>query len=135
MDDSRGNEDGFTLVEHRRKRSTGVPVLLVLKDETCRLQQRNILHLSSAIHATTGGKVLRHHFTAHAGLRLEVTKQDAANRVLKMKTLCGVEVQVSVSTVYLQNCGLTKGVPRLYSATQLLDYLAPQGVISVRRLF
>lgn len=48
MDD---NEDEFILVEHRRKRSTGVPVLLTPEDETCRLQQQNPLYLSSAISA------------------------------------------------------------------------------------
>ncbi|KAG0421780.1 hypothetical protein HPB47_002374, partial [Ixodes persulcatus] len=97
MDD---NEDDFILVEHRRKRSTGVPVLLTPKDETCRLQQQNPLHLSSAISAAAGGKLLRHHFTARGGLRVEVAEQEA-----------------------------------WYSDAQLLDYLAPEGVIAVRRLF
>lgn len=132
MDD---NEDGFILVEHRRKRSTGVPVLLTPKDETCRLQQQNPLHLSSAISAAAGGKLLRHHFTARGGLRVEIAEEEAVRRLLKVKNLCGIEVQASVSATYLQNHGLIRGVPEWYSDAQLLDYLAPEGVIAVRRLF
>ncbi|KAG0436556.1 hypothetical protein HPB47_017884, partial [Ixodes persulcatus] len=86
MDD---NEDDFILVEHRRKRSTGVPV----------------------------------------------AEQEAVRRLLKVKNLCGIEVQAYVSTTYLQNHGLVKGVPEGYSDAQLSDYLAPEGVIAVRHLF
>lgn len=103
------NKDEFILVEHRRKRITKVPVLLIPKDGTCHLQKKNPLPLCSAIIAVANEKMPHHHFAACGGLRIGVAKQEAASRLLSIETFCEIEVQASVSMFYLQNYGLVKG--------------------------
>lgn len=133
--DSTDETDGFTIVTHRRKRTTGVPVLLLPTNEHCRFQNVNPLHLSADVTKAAGGKILRHHFTQKGGLLVDVAEETTVKRLLQITELCGVPVKASIPRTYTQNHGIIKGIPRWYTVAQLVDYLQPQGVIAVRRLY
>lgn len=129
------NDEGFTLVEHRRKRKTGIPVLFTPTKEEDRLQQLNPLKLSDEIKATAGAPFVRHRFTAKGGLLVDVAEPATVNRLLTVRALGGVSVVATIPRAYMQNSGLIKGVPDWYSNAEMTDFLGPVGVIAARRLY
>lgn len=128
-----GDLEGFILVQHRRQRTTGVPVLLTPSNETQRLQQLNPLMLSTDVNTAAGGPIIRHQFTARGGLLVEVAEVSSVNKLMQVQTLGGIPVQVTIPTTYLQNFGLIKGVPLWYTDAQLAEFLQPEGVVAARR--
>ncbi|KAG0429836.1 hypothetical protein HPB47_023264 [Ixodes persulcatus] len=59
-----GDLEEFTLVEHHRQSTSGVPVLLTLVDKKHQLQQQNPLILGTHVNAAACGPIIRHRFTA-----------------------------------------------------------------------
>lgn len=133
--ESTDETDGFTVVTHRRNRTTGVPVLLLPAIDGSKLQNVNPLHLSVDVTKAAGGKILHHRFTQKGGLLVDVAEEAAVKRLLKVTELCGVAIKASLPRAYTQNKGLIKGIPRWYTVEQLAEYLQPQGVVAVRRLY
>ncbi|KAG0426926.1 hypothetical protein HPB47_025993 [Ixodes persulcatus] len=78
-----GDDEGFILVEHRRKRTTGIPVLFTPTQEERRLQQLNPLKLNDEVRAAAGAPFVRHRFTARGGLLVDVAEPATVNRLLK----------------------------------------------------
>ncbi|KAG0444736.1 hypothetical protein HPB47_013441 [Ixodes persulcatus] len=78
-----GDDEGFILVEHRRKRTTGIPVLFTPTQEGRRLQQLNPLKLNDEVRAAAGAPFVRHRFTARGGLLVDVAEPATVNRLLK----------------------------------------------------
>ncbi|XP_029831964.2 uncharacterized protein LOC115316666 [Ixodes scapularis] len=136
MEETEAGEDSeFTLVQHRRQRTTGVPVLLTPVQEDKRLQQQNPLKLSAEVETLAGAPIVRHRFTARGGLLLDVSEVPTVHRLLKVHSLCGIPVQATIPKAYLQNFGLIKGVPKWYTDNDLNEFLGPAGVIAARRLY
>ncbi|KAG0425576.1 hypothetical protein HPB47_027269 [Ixodes persulcatus] len=136
MEETEAGEDSeFTLVQHRRQRTTGVPVLLTPVQEDKRLQQQNPLILSAEVETLAGAPIVRHRFTARGGLLLDVSEVPTVHRLLKVHSLCGIPVQATIPKAYLQNFGLIKGVPKWYTDNDLNEFLGPTGVIAARRLY
>ncbi|KAM7309944.1 hypothetical protein ISCGN_006916 [Ixodes scapularis] len=130
-----GDLEGFILVEHRRQRTSGVPVLLTPADKAHRLQQQNPLILSTQVNTAAGGPIIRHRFTARGGLLVEVADATSVNKLLQVRCLGDIPIQVNIPSAYLQNYGLIKAVPTWYTDAELRDYLQPEGVIAARRLY
>ncbi|KAG0412903.1 hypothetical protein HPB47_009948 [Ixodes persulcatus] len=64
MEETEAGEDSeFTLVQHRRQRTTGVPVLLTPVQEDKRLQQQNPLTLSAEVETLAGAPIRRENAT------------------------------------------------------------------------
>lgn len=129
------DDDGFTLVQHRRKRTTGIPVLLTPTQESSRLQHLNPLKLSEELKAAAGATFVRHRFTAKGGLLVDVTEPATVNRLLKIHSIGEIAVLATIPKAYMQNNGLIEGVPDWYSNSQLTEFLGPIGVIAARRLY
>ncbi|KAG0423122.1 hypothetical protein HPB47_001088 [Ixodes persulcatus] len=117
-------DDGFTLVQHRRKRTTGIPVLLTPTQESSR-----------ELKAAAGATFVRHRFTAKGGLLFDVTEPATVNRLLKIHTIGEIAVLATIPKAYMQNNGHIEGVPDWYSNSQLTEFLGPIGVIAARRLY
>ncbi|KAG0422671.1 hypothetical protein HPB47_001530 [Ixodes persulcatus] len=130
-----GDLEGFVLVEHRRHRTTGVPVLLTPTSETQRLQQQNPLRLSAEVNTAGGGPIIRHCFTARGGLLLKVAEVASVNKLLQIRTLGNIPIQVTIPSAYLQNFGMIKGVPLWHTDTELAEFLQPEGVIAAHHLY
>lgn len=135
QDLTEGDLEGFVLVEHRRQRTTGVPVLLTPTNEAHRLQQQNPLKLSAEVNTAAGCPILRHHFTARGGLLVEVAEVNSVNKLLRVRNLGDMPVQATIPNTYLQNFGLIKGVPAWYTDAELANFLQPTGVVAARRLY
>lgn len=129
-----GDLEGFILVEHRRQRTSGVPVLLTPADKAHRLQQQNPLILSTQVNTAAGGPIIRHRFTAR-GVLVEVADATSVNKLLQVRCLGDIPIQATIPSAYLQNYGLIKAVPTWYTDAELRDYLQPEGVIAARRLY
>lgn len=127
------NEAGFKLVSHRKKRPTGVPVLLQPAPGR-RLQELNPLTLSKAVCDTMGESPVRHRFTSRGGLLIDVKSEDAVNKLLKCKALCEVNIKPTIPSAYTKNTGIIKGVPKWHTDADILEFLAGQGVIFARRI-
>ncbi|KAM7310819.1 protein RCC2 homolog isoform X2 [Ixodes scapularis] len=121
-----GDLEGFILVEHRRQRTSGVPVLLTPADKAHRLQQQNPLILSTQVNTAAGGPIIRHRFTARGGLLVEVADATSVNKLLQVRCLGDIPIQVTIPIAYLQNYGLIKAVPTWYTDAELRDYLEPE---------
>ncbi|KAG0429749.1 hypothetical protein HPB47_023324 [Ixodes persulcatus] len=106
-----GDDEGFILVEHRRKRTTGILVLFTPTQEGRRLQQLNPLKLNDEVRAAAGAPFVRHRFTARGGLLVDVAKPATVNRLLKVRCLEEILVLATIPKAYMQNNGLIKGVP------------------------
>ncbi|KAM7281180.1 hypothetical protein ISCGN_005680 [Ixodes scapularis] len=130
-----GDLEGFVLVEHRRQRTTGIPVLFVPANEGHRLQHQNPLSLSAEVNAEAAAAIIRHRFTARGGLLVEVAETATVDRLLKVRCLGGVPVQATVPRTYLQNCGIIRGVPLWHTDAELATFLQQDGVIAARRLY
>ncbi|KAG0437268.1 hypothetical protein HPB47_017521 [Ixodes persulcatus] len=117
--ESTDETDELTVVTHRRNRTTGIPVLLLPGTEGFKLQNVNPLHLS--IHKE--------------GLLVDIAEESAVKWLLKVTELCGVAIKAPLPRAYTQNKGLIKGIPRWYTVERLAEYLQPQGVAAVRRLY
>lgn len=130
-----GDNEGFILVEHRRKRTTGIPVLFTPTQEGRRLQQLNPLKLNDEVRAAAGAPFVRHRFTARGGLLVDVAEPATVNRLLKVRCLGEILVQATIPKAYMQNNGLIKGVPDWYSNSEMTEFLEPVGVIAARRLY
>ncbi|KAG0409758.1 hypothetical protein HPB47_013141, partial [Ixodes persulcatus] len=100
-----------------------------------KLQNVNPLHLSVDVTKAAGGKILHYIFTQKGGLLVDVAEEAAVKRLLKVTELCGVAIKASFPRAYTQNKGLIKGIPRRYTVEQLAEYLQPQGVVALRRLY
>ncbi|KAG0420304.1 hypothetical protein HPB47_003570 [Ixodes persulcatus] len=124
-----GDLEGFILVEHRRQRTSGVLY------KTHRLQQQNPLILSTQVNTAAGGPIIRHRFTARGGLLVEVAGATSVNKLLQVRCLGDIPIQVTIPSAYLQNYGLIKAVPTWYTNAELREYLEPEGVIAARRLY
>ncbi|KAG0437813.1 hypothetical protein HPB47_017279 [Ixodes persulcatus] len=129
------DDDGFTLVQHRQKRTTGVPVLLTPTQECSRLQHLNPLKLSDELKAAAGATFVRHRFTAKGGLLVDVTEPATVNGLLKIHSIGEIAVLATIPKAYMQNNGLIEGVPDWYTNSQLTKFLGPIGVIAARRLY
>ncbi|KAG0410772.1 hypothetical protein HPB47_012100 [Ixodes persulcatus] len=130
-----GDLEGFVLVEHRRQRTTGIPVLFVPANEGHRLQNQNPLSLSAEVNAEAAAAIIRHRFTARGGLLVEVAETATVDRLLKVRCLGGVPVQATVPRTYLQNCGIIRGVPLWHTDGELATFMQQDGVIAARRLY
>lgn len=128
--------DGFKLVSHRKKRSTGVPVLLQPATEANgkSLQRLNPIILSKAVAEAAGAAPLRHRFTDRGGLLLDVETEVQVNRLLQCVSICGIPIETKIPGTYQRTTGLVKGVPKWYTDAELLDFLAQQGITYARRL-
>lgn len=135
VDEEKSDLEGFILVTHRRQRTTGVPVLLTPVKDDQRLQKQNPLKLSEEIAAAADAPLVRHHFTARGGLLVDVADAATVNKLLKVRSLCGVAVQATIPKTYMRNNGLVTGVPDWYSDSELTEFLEPAGVIAARRLY
>lgn len=131
---------GFTIVSHRRKRKTGVPVLLQPTMQppaggTNRgLQSINPITLSKAVADVAGAAPVRHRFTARGGLLVDVATEEQVNLLLCCENLCGTPITAKIPGTYQRTTGLIKGVPKWYSNSELQDFLGDQGVNYARRL-
>ncbi|KAG0425458.1 hypothetical protein HPB47_027371 [Ixodes persulcatus] len=132
---NQGDLEGFILVEHRRHRTTGVPVLLTPTSETQRVQQQNPLRLSAEVNTVACGTIIRHRFTARGGLLLEVAEVASVNKLLQVRTLGNIPIQVAIPSAHLQNFGMIRGVPLWHTGTELAEFLQPEGVIAARRRY
>ncbi|KAG0427253.1 hypothetical protein HPB47_025671, partial [Ixodes persulcatus] len=83
-----GDLEAFVLIEHRRQRTTGIPVLLAPVNEE-RLQKQNPLSLSTEVNQAAAAVILRHRFTNKGGLLVEVAEAATVDRLLKLRSLGG----------------------------------------------
>ncbi|KAG0412000.1 hypothetical protein HPB47_010860, partial [Ixodes persulcatus] len=91
-----GDDEAFILVEHRRKRTTGIPVLFTPAQEGRRLQQLNPLKLIDEVWAAAGAPFVRHRFTARGGLLIDVAEPATVNRLLKVRCLGEILVLATI---------------------------------------
>lgn len=124
----------FTIVSHKKKRSTGVPVVFRPTLEGGNLWKVNPNVVASAIVTSAQEKVLSHRLNKDGSLLVTVSTLPAANRLLTVTELAGVSVEARVPYSYTANYGKIQDVPLSYSNEDLQEYLRDQGVVSARRL-
>lgn len=80
------------------------------------------------------GRPLGSRVTSRGGLLVEVGSAEAARKLLKRETLCGIAVDVSIPRSYQYNVGRISGVTKWYTDEEIADQLSSQGVIQARRV-
>ncbi|KAG0410847.1 hypothetical protein HPB47_012029, partial [Ixodes persulcatus] len=61
------------------------------------------------------------------GFLVEVADATSVNKLLQVRCLGDIPIQVTIPSAYLQNYGLIKAVPTWYTDGELREYLQPEG--------
>lgn len=112
---------------------TGNPVLFTTVNSEKSFWSVNPDVIAMDIMKATKEKIFSDHITKDGNLVINDPSKGAAQNLMDVKKIAGIDVTASIPSSYLETMGRITNVPIWYKEDELLAYLQHYGVIGVRR--